>query len=216
MKILISGGTHGGEPTGVEVVEAIQKKPIPGVNPLIINKLAVKEGSRFIDYDTNRMFNKEIPEGHEKSIRDSIIKKIDGYDLMLDIHNTHSPDMACLITVEEEVSELAHNIASHFELDFILHIPSENNLVSAFKGNGFGIEVSNNLTSKFSTEFIVSKIKKIKILKDSVKLPVYKFCEGVKNESSDINNFDFVDERIALFAGETSYEFDYLLFDVIS
>lgn len=94
MKIAIVGGTHGNEPTGVEVIKAIQgKNKINSPHEYQCfqgNLKAFEIQKRYVDCDLNRAFGKNgIRKGYEKQRAEEIEKLIKGkFDLCIDLHTT--------------------------------------------------------------------------------------------------------------------------------
>jgi hypothetical protein len=97
MRLLVVGGIHGNEPLGIELVESLQRRPLPNVDALIANPKACREGRRYVEADMNRIFpgspdgdSYESRQAHE--LRDRLTA---GYDLVIDFHNTHAPGNDC-------------------------------------------------------------------------------------------------------------------------
>ncbi|GEM_PF-191566 len=128
--VLVTGGTHGNELTGVNVVKHWEQiKPTlklpqntPSISCTITNSDAVKYRTRFIDQDLNRQFSLEklaLNENKsdellckEERLAQSLNKEIGpksspSYDLVIDFHNTTANLGPCLIILckgEFEVS----------------------------------------------------------------------------------------------------------------
>ncbi len=95
MKIAILGGTHGNEPVGIKVIEALSKKVDKYTNDyktFLANPKAHRLGIRYVDFDLNRSFGKDDKSiGNEKSQAEILSKEITGnYDFVLDLHTTTS------------------------------------------------------------------------------------------------------------------------------
>ncbi len=102
-KVAVFGGTHGGELTGVFLVKKFQQSPqmiqrhgIETIS-LIANEKAVAMGTRYIDTDLNRAFNRQELENpqltnHEQSLAKKIARRIkeEKIDLIIDLHSTTS------------------------------------------------------------------------------------------------------------------------------
>ncbi|MEM6754307.1 MAG: aspartoacylase [Cyanobacteria bacterium P01_C01_bin.38] len=101
MKLALVGGTHGGELTGVFLVKKFQQSPQLiqryGVETisLIANEKAVEIGTRYIDTDLNRAFNRKDLENpqltnYEQSLAKKITRQIQEQkiDLIIDLHST--------------------------------------------------------------------------------------------------------------------------------
>jgi aspartoacylase len=81
-KILVIGGVHGDETTGIELIKKLEQKPIKTISTLLANPLAVQKKKRFIETDLNRSFNK-VPISKEEKLALEIDKEIRNYDLIL-------------------------------------------------------------------------------------------------------------------------------------
>ena len=100
-RVAVFGGTHGGELTGVFLVKKFQQSPQliqrDGIETisLIANEKAVAMGTRYIDTDLNRAFNRQDLENprlinHEQSLAKKIARRIkqEKIDLIIDLHST--------------------------------------------------------------------------------------------------------------------------------
>jgi succinylglutamate desuccinylase len=115
--LLILGGTHGDERTGIEVVKKLvdtfqegEKEIVTGTLYLALgNQKAIKEVRRFSKggHDLNRMFSSERmsaePDGVYEDTRARQLKKIfDIVDISIDIHATTNPSMAYIASSASE------------------------------------------------------------------------------------------------------------------
>ena len=81
--MIVFGGTHGNEFTGVEVIKLLEKRNYFGKNLNLIghfaNRKAFELGKRFVDKDLNRSFTKEVLEKggflHEERVAKEIYDK---------------------------------------------------------------------------------------------------------------------------------------------
>jgi hypothetical protein len=95
MRILVLGGTHGNELLGVKLVKLLQEEPIEGVDAIIANPNAVVAGTRFTESDLNRSFGGSFPGTYETKRAAELNKLAAGYDVVLDFHNTQTPNNNC-------------------------------------------------------------------------------------------------------------------------
>ncbi len=95
MKVLVIGGMHGNEKLGISLVESLQKNPIPGVDALIANPRAVDVSHRFVDTDLNRSFGDGASQGYESQRASELTAVVADYDVVLDFHNTMTPNNNC-------------------------------------------------------------------------------------------------------------------------
>lgn len=100
-RVAVFGGTHGGELTGVFLVKKFQQSPQliqrDGIETIsfIANEKAVSMGTRYIDTDLNRAFNRQDLENprlinYEQSLAKTIARRIkeEKIDLIIDLHST--------------------------------------------------------------------------------------------------------------------------------
>ena len=100
-RVALVGGTHGGELTGIFLVKKFQQSPHliqrHGTETicLISNEKAVKIGTRYIDTDLNRAFNRQDLQNpqltnYEQLLAKKIARRIEEekIDLIIDLHST--------------------------------------------------------------------------------------------------------------------------------
>lgn len=95
MKFAIIGGTHGNEPTGVEVIKFLEnEKPtfLNSYETFFANPEAYKICKRYVDSDLNRAFGeKGVSQGYEAKRSKEIEEQICGnFDFIVDLHTTTS------------------------------------------------------------------------------------------------------------------------------
>lgn len=95
MRLLVLGGTHGNEQLGVNLVKSLNERPIDGVDCLIANPKATKRGIRFVESDLNRSFGNQLQQSYEVRRAQELVKKLAQYDVVLDFHNTETPNNNC-------------------------------------------------------------------------------------------------------------------------
>lgn len=100
MKFAIVGGTHGNEPVGVEVIQALgESSGRHSFETMIGNPEAYRLGRRFVDSDLNRAFGKNgVAKGYELKRAKEIEQALRGnVDFIVDMHTTTSNMGATLI-----------------------------------------------------------------------------------------------------------------------
>jgi hypothetical protein len=95
MKILVVGGMHGNERLGIDLVKLLRKKAIDGVDTYIANPRASRNNVRYIESDLNRSFGLQTKVTYETKRAKLMCKKVRDYDLVLDFHNTMTPQNNC-------------------------------------------------------------------------------------------------------------------------
>ncbi|MEM9255274.1 MAG: aspartoacylase [Pseudomonadota bacterium] len=104
MQVIIVGGTHGNERTGVQLIRRLRagsnelERPNFEASTLLANELAIKENCRYLDQDLNRCFSNALLE-HESTNREQAraheINRLIGpkgsdskTDWIIDLHTT--------------------------------------------------------------------------------------------------------------------------------
>lgn len=95
MKILVIGGMHGNEKLGIRLVELLKQTPIPDVDVIIANPEAVMLNKRFVESDLNRSFGHQQTVTLETKRAQELLKVAEQYDIVLDFHNTQTPNNNC-------------------------------------------------------------------------------------------------------------------------
>lgn len=96
--VLIIGGIHGDEPSGVYAIEELRKQLDPNnlqktVGLLIANPKAVREDTRYTEEDLNRLFNttEQIStKSYERELMEEITDLVETADAVLSLHSTQS------------------------------------------------------------------------------------------------------------------------------
>lgn len=89
MKLLVLGGSHGPpEKTGLQLVESLERSPIPNVKAEIANSLAVQLGVRYSKHNLSVSFPGDIESPDYELMRAAeLIQISQSYDVVLDIHD---------------------------------------------------------------------------------------------------------------------------------
>jgi aspartoacylase len=120
-KVLIVGGTHGNEPTGIYLLKKWERDPGPVTRPsfetglFLANPKAEALGRRYVDKDLNRCFLKrDLNDSALISYEDSRAKEINymfgpkpesAYDLIIDMH-TSTADMGITLICDDNKGTL--------------------------------------------------------------------------------------------------------------
>jgi len=152
--IVISGGTHGNELTGVQLIKkwsanpALYKEKVNDivVEAVLVNPAAAAVCKRYVDYDLNRSFARQMLDGSPNSLnaewnRAQELNKLYGpkgnltkTDLILDIHNTEANMGICLILSEKNpfTKRASAELMSEFPGVYIYYQPEEREASSYF------------------------------------------------------------------------------------
>lgn len=153
--VVIVGGTHGNEFTGVYLANYFLKNPAVvkregfDTKVLFANQKAFKEVRRYIDRDLNRACSSEVLNSfgllHEELLAKQMDREIAGADFVVDLHTTTSNMGLSLVVSHEGV--LTWEVASYLKGRFPkLNIyrwqgDVENAFVDSLGKDGFAIEV---------------------------------------------------------------------------
>ena len=141
-RVALVGGTHGGEITGVFLVNKFQQSPLQiqrnGIETvtLLANPKAVAMGRRYIDTDLNRAFNRQDLENpllinYEQSVAKTIARRIEQekIDLIIDLHST-TANMGLTVILRDRHPYLlrlaAHLTQVNPEVKILKSLPNSN------------------------------------------------------------------------------------------
>lgn len=139
MRLLIIGGMHGNELLGVELVRSLQARPILGADALIANPRAVEKVVRFTETDLNRSFGATAIESYEVYRARELQELAKGYDVVLDFHNTQTPDNDCCF-VGVSANRRLYDVAK--ELGFQACIQADYDCINKYCPNVLSVEIS--------------------------------------------------------------------------
>lgn len=184
-KILLVGGVHGDETTGIDLVQKLEQKPIPNITPLLGNPAAVKKRKRFFETDLNRSFGK-IPISREEKLAAQISQQLGNYDLVLDFHNTESVGTNCAI-VTCQPSLLHYFLAHYFGFEKIVIMPPSGSLIHQAGQNAISLEISNSDQARFSVDYFYEKLvdftTKFASIADSNQTQVFEYTTSVNQKT---------------------------------
>lgn len=197
MRILVIGGTHGDERTGVDVVSCLKYERIPDVDTLIANPRATRRRCRFTETDLNKSFGVTTLNSYEEKRAAKITGILGRYDLILEFHNTVSRT-TCVILTAQEPSDMQLQIAAHFGFKrVVITRPGGKSLSSRNPEKTVSFEIST--MERFSTGYLVEKIRTIYrgLRETDLDLDIYRRNERRVNKSElavlDMGIDEFVD-----------------------
>lgn len=165
MKVLVIGGMHGNEPLGIGLVANLRAWPIPGVDALLANEVAIAEQVRYCRYDLNRSFpGKADVANYEQRRPVELLAACEGYDLVLDFHNTYCPGNDCVF-VGEAANELLYRVARAIGLPRV--IVADYDCINKYASNCLSVEIS--LSSRRNSVAYWRRV--VKRLSSTVELP---------------------------------------------
>lgn len=158
MKILVVGGTHGDERTGIDVVMMLRSCKVKKIDTLIANPRATKMYCRFTETDLNRSFRVVNPASYEEIRAQEISETMGEYDIVLEFHNTNSKG-TCIILTSQKPSEMQLKVAAHFGFKrIVIAPPGGNSLSSISPQKTLSFEISRSQAHKYSADYFVKKI----------------------------------------------------------
>lgn len=187
-KILVIGGLHGNEPLGLEVVERLQKKPIPGITAIIGNPEALKQNRRFAESDLNRVFPGKENGNVEERRAVEIMKVADGFDLVLDFHNTTTSGNDCGFVGETGCVALLP-IAGTLSIGRV--IIADYDCVNKYVPTCLSVETSLDSDACDANQWI----GKIQALTQAIKRPImnpdlFKFVRRITRDEQNVYRFE--------------------------
>jgi hypothetical protein len=188
MKLLVLGGMHGDEPLGPQLVASLTRNPIPGVDALIANPRATKTRTRFINQDLNRSFPGD-PAGpsYESRRAAELLKLAQGYDLILDFHNTLCPDNDCSF-VGATASPLLYQASSYLKLTRV--IIADYDCINKYLPNCVSIEISVTSPRMQLSDWRrrIAKLSTLSTLPAASSLNLYQYVYTITTAESDALN----------------------------
>ena len=140
MKLLVLGGMHGDETLGIELVKLLKLKPIRGIDATLLNMQAIEADTRFITRDLNRSFpGDKASDDYETKRAAEVLAMCDGYDAVLDFHNTGCPDNDCSF-VGKNCEALLFDVASYCKVPRV--IVADYDCLNKYASNCLSIEIS--------------------------------------------------------------------------
>ncbi len=207
-KVLVIGGTHGNERTGVDLVLDLQKKPIDFIKPIIANPKAVKNNTRYVETDLNRSVGKKLAISYEEVLTSSLASKIKPAELVIEFHNTTAKNNTCAI-VTIKPTKLHFLLADHFGLSKVLVMPSSGSLSGIKSNKFFSLEISNSDKKFTNIKYLKEKLIDLNSVnvKTIVQPQVYKFIGASVNKITlrrlgislnKLHNFQMFSKHVAV------------------
>lgn len=110
-----------------------------GVDTLIANPDAAQQNARYIESDLNRSFGNQPDDTIERRRAKVITQQIKAYDIVLDFHNTQTPNNNCCF-VGVDANQALYDAAS--KLGFDSCIQATYDCINKYASNVISIEIS--------------------------------------------------------------------------
>ena len=150
-KILIVGGTHGNEYSGIELVRYLQQNPVKNVDQIIANSQASELNLRFVETNLQHSFGIKYPISTEELRAVEISKILPNYDFIIDFHNTIDQNMTCGI-VTCLPNDFQIQICKVLGITKLIQFPAGNTLIGQNPEKSISIEISNSDMNLFKVE----------------------------------------------------------------
>lgn len=186
MRLLVIGGVHGDEPLGMAVLAELEKSPAPNVSTLVGNPRACEAGVRHVDADLNRVFPGDLLGGEYEVERAYELREfLEGdFDLILDFHNTITPDNDCGFIGDSGDRTAVAAAAAFLKLPRV--VIANYNCVNRYAPNCLSVEVSLD-SPECRADLWVARIRKLASM-DAAQLnsltlpPIFRFVGRVSPE----------------------------------
>ncbi len=185
MKILVIGGMHGNEPLGIEVVRLLRERSRPDVDTLLANEMAIKADKRFVSTDLNRSFPGDLASDNYETRRAAeVLRACEGYDLVLDFHNTHCPDNDCTF-VGATAAPLLYDASGWLDLKRV--IVADYDCLNKYAPNCISVEISLSSKRMDAKTWVrtIAKLAQQRSLPKATNLELYRFAYRITTEDRD-------------------------------
>lgn len=165
--LVIIGGLHGDEKTGIEIVGYFRKHPVHGVESIIANPPAVGKNKRFLETDMNRSFSPPVAISQEEHLANRLKETIKNADLVFDFHNTRARYTTCAI-VTMSPTEQHKRLTAFFGFHRLVIMPPSGSLISQNPKYAISFEIANNERKKLTSKMMIKKITELKNMNKSM------------------------------------------------
>lgn len=187
IQILIVGGIHGNEPTGIAVARHFIKNKVLGFTGLITNQKAIEKNKRFLETDLNRSFDTKTPTSLEEILATKIKPLLTKYDLIIDIHNTKAKSTTCAI-VTSSPSHIHFGLAKYFGFSRLVKMPPSGSLIAQHH-QSISLEISTSDTKKFPVKKLISKIIKLNLKNlPTTKPEIFHYTANIQKKTLERTN----------------------------
>lgn len=196
-RVLIIGGLHGDEPTGVAVARYFQLHPHVGITSIVGHEEAIRQNIRYIETDLNRSFQPRVIVSLEEKIAADLKKTMQAMDMIIDIHNTRGDSTTCAITTMKP-NALQFSLAKYFGFEKLVVMPPSGSLIAEHAEKAISLEIALNDRKFFSVESLIGKIKRLdSSVAEGKRVEVYMYIRSIPTSTlqrvgiqpQDIANF---------------------------
>jgi Succinylglutamate desuccinylase / Aspartoacylase family len=191
-KIMVIGGLHGDETLGIDLVNRIRNEPIHGIDAIFGNSMATAVNTRYIDRDLNRVFLGKLDGCLEEVRADQIMRMVEGYDLVIDFHNTISNNNNCSFVGEASIKE-------NFQLSLFMGlnriVVADYDCINKALPNCLSVEISFSSHDLNNPDYWYEKLVALSTVnlqaQNLADLQLFKFIDRVSGDLYKQFNFNF-------------------------
>lgn len=184
-KILVVGGVHGDEFTGIELAQKLLNDPIQDIGVELANPKAVQKRVRYVETDLNRSFGKVIPISYEETLAQAITAKLSNFELVLDFHNTDAVGTTCaILTAAPTVKQLG--IIAYFGFEKIVIMPGSGSLIGQYPDRAISFEIADNNVEHFNLQYFIVKLQTLELttIRSTILPSIYKFVANMPKKTA--------------------------------
>lgn len=211
MRVLVIGGMHGNEPLGPAVVKLFDKNPVKDVAIVLANEMAIAQNTRFTASDLNRSFPGAADNSYEQRRAAELLGLCDGYDVVLDFHNTHCPGNDCGF-VGQGAGRQLYDVSASLGLNRV--IVADYDCINKYAPNCLSVEISLD-SPMMDNELWYDKIRQLAAKSDIPRarnIEKYRFAyrmtldnrDRLRLDSKKLQAFEPIDEELAVAMGVRS------------
>lgn len=187
MRLLVIGGLHGDEPLGRSILDELDSAADPNITTLLGNPAACAAEARYVEADLNRVFPGDLLDERYEVKRAYELREWldnDRFDLILDFHNTTTPDNDCGF-VGDHGDRTVVAAATAF-LGLPRMVIANYDCINRYASNCLSVEVSLDSPS-CRADLWVSRIRRLAAMEASelgslVLPPVFQFVDRITPE----------------------------------
>jgi len=198
MKYKFITGLHGNEP--IPVIALAQM----GVGQYVANSKALSAGKRFIDVDLNKSFSADGV-GYEIERAKAILKDIEDFEIVVDLHTFSAESDPFAIVVEESMLALAIQTGMPYIVIMDYNIKNGHALINHRKGISVEVGQHNSFDSFKNAQNIYRNLNEKRDIKN--KPDIFRVTDII-SEPGEYINFKKTDQGFyPVLAGEKAYDF---------
>lgn len=187
MRLLVIGGLHGDEPLGRAILDELDSARDPNITTLLGNPVACAVEARYVEADLNRVFPGDLLDDRYEVKRAYELRKWlddDRFDLILDFHNTATPDNDCGFVGDQGDRTLVAAATAFLGLPRI--VIANYDCINRYASNCLSVEISLGSPS-CRADLWVARIRRLAAmdatdLNSLVLPPVFQFVERITPE----------------------------------